>query len=104
MGRVFKRDGRWAIDFLDHRGRRVRRVVSSDKSVAQRLLADEVQNVEKRKAGMLLVDPGEAARPLQEHIDEYLGELERRGCDPMYRYIIRKHLENAAWAQGWETA
>lgn len=103
MGRVFKRDGKWAVDYVDHRGERVRRVVATDKSVAQRVLADEMSLVEKRKAGMLLADPKEAARPIQEHIDSYAAELARRGRDAMYCYIVQKHLEGAAFAQDWST-
>jgi hypothetical protein len=103
MGRVFKRDGRWAIDYIDHKNRRVRKVVSTDKGVAQRVLADEMENVERRKAGILITDPAEAARPIQEHIDGYVGELERRGRASMYSYNVRRHLENAAWAQDWQT-
>jgi integrase len=101
MGRVFKRDGRWAIDYLDHRGKRIRKVVATDKSVAQALLAAAERTSERRKAGVLTSDPSEAKRPLQQHIDGYIEELERRGRDEMYCYTVRKHLENAAFAQGW---
>jgi len=102
MGRIFKRDGRWAIDYLDHRGRRIRKIVSTDKSVAQRTLANEMSLVDKRRAGMLLSDPKEAARPIAEHIGAYILELQRRGRDKVYVYNIRKHLENAAFAQDWK--
>ena len=47
MGRIYTRDGKYAIDFVDHRGRRVRRVVATDRSVAQKLLGDAVKAVEK---------------------------------------------------------
>src|SRR5438552_2738718 len=103
MGRVFKRDGKWAIDYLDHRGQRVRKVVASDKSVAQSMLTAAERTAERRRAGILQTDPAEAKRPLQEHIDTYIEELERRGRDAMYIYTVRKHLENAAFAQDWAT-
>ncbi|MFN0132729.1 MAG: tyrosine-type recombinase/integrase [Phycisphaerales bacterium] len=101
MGRVFKRDGRYAIDYVDHRGKRVRRVVSGDKGVAIRVLSDTLENVERRKAGMLRIDPAQATRPFQAHIDDYLSDLQRRRRDLMYRYILRKRLEVAAFAQEW---
>jgi hypothetical protein len=90
-----------SIEAGDHRGRRVRKVVSGDKAVAQKILADALATVEKRRAGLLQVDPREAKRDLQEHIDAYLGELQRRGRDAMYRYTVGKHLEGAAFAQDW---
>jgi integrase len=102
MGTVFKRDGKWAIDFTDHRGRRVRKVVASDKSVAMRILADETQAVEKMRAGILTADPREGRRPLQEHIDGYIQELTRRGRDSMYTYIVQRRLEAAAFDRDWE--
>jgi hypothetical protein len=102
MGRIYKRDNKYGLDFADHRGERVRRLVSTDKSVALRMLADALETVEKRRAGMLLADPEQAKRPIQELIDEYDAELERRGRDRMYRYIVVKRLEAAAFAADWK--
>ena len=34
MGRIYSRDGRYGIDFVDQRGHRVRKVVSADRGVA----------------------------------------------------------------------
>ncbi len=101
MGRIYKRDDKYGLDFADHKGKRIRRLVSTDKGVALRMLADALETVERRRAGVLLADPRETKRPIQEHIDAYLDEMERRGRDPMYRYIIQKRLEAAAFAQEW---
>lgn len=101
MGKLYQRDGRWGIDYRNARGKRVRKVVASDKSVAQQILGEALGAVEKVKAGVLQADPREAKRPIQEHIDAYVGDLERRGRDTMYVYIIRKRLEGAAFAQDW---
>ncbi|MCC6677886.1 MAG: tyrosine-type recombinase/integrase [Phycisphaerales bacterium] len=101
MGKLYKRDGRWGIDFRDARGQRVRKVVAADKSVAQTILADAMKAVEKMKAGVLMADPREGRKPIDGQIDAYLAELKRLGRDDMYRYTIRKHLEGAAESQGW---
>ena len=79
MGKLYQRDGRWAIDYRDARGRRVRKVVAGDKGIAQQILGDALGAVEKVRAGVLLADPREAKRPIQEHIDAYLADLGRRG-------------------------
>jgi hypothetical protein len=100
MGKLYERDGKYGIDFVDGHGRRVRKVVASDKGVAMKLLGDAVKAAEKVRAGVLVADPREAKLPFQGHVDDYLAELRRRGRDEMYRYIVRKHLENASEAQG----
>jgi integrase len=102
MGKIYTRDGRYGIDYIDGHGRRVRRVVASDKSVAQKLLGDAVKASERVRAGVLLADPREAKKPFQQHVDSYIAELKRRGRDQMYRYIVKLHLENAAEVQGWD--
>lgn len=101
MGSLYQRDGKWGIDYRDHYGKRVRKVVAADKSVAQKLLGDALAAVERVKAGMVSADPREAKRPIQQHIDAYLDDLKRRGRDTMYRYIIRKRLESAAKERKW---
>jgi len=101
MGKLYQRDGRWGIDYRDHRGKRVRRVVASDRDVAAKLLGDALSAVEKLKAGMVSADPREARRPIEQHIDAYLQDLTRRGRDGMYCYIIRKRLEAAVEGRRW---
>ncbi len=103
MGRIYKRGGMYGLDYADHRGKRIRRVVTSDKGVAQRLLADAMQTVERRRAGVLMSDPKETNRPIQEMIDGYIAEMERRGRAAMYRYIVQKRLEAAALGRGWRS-
>src|SRR5262245_29033325 len=102
MGKIYERDGRYGIDYIDGHGKRVRKVVASDKGVANKLLGDAIKAAEKVRAGVLIADAREAKRPFQQHVDDYIAELKRRGRDEMYRYIVRKHLENAAEAQGWD--
>ena len=101
MARVFQRGGRWWLDYTDHRGQRVRRPGSTDKGVAQKLLGDTLDRVEKLKAGILSVDPREADRAFDHHLRDYLTELQRLGRAVMYRYIIERRLKAAAWACAW---
>jgi integrase len=103
MAKIYQRDGKYGIDYRDHRGRRIRKLVATDKGVAQRLLSDALSAIEKMRAGILLADPREAKRPYQEHVVAYLSDLRRRGRDEMYRYNVQKHLENAAFQQDWAT-
>lgn len=102
MGRIYKRGNKYGIDYIDHRGQRVRRLTCTDKSVALRMLATALETSEKRREGVLQTDPEQAKRPIQELIDEYDNELKRRGRDLMYRYIVRKRLEAMAFAADWE--
>src|SRR5262245_24775811 len=102
MGRIYERDGRYGIDYVDGHGQRIRKMVASDKGVATKVLGDAIKAAEKVRAGVLVADPREAKKDIQTHIDDYLAELKRRGRDEMYRYTVRKHLENAAEAQGWD--
>ncbi|MBX3405016.1 MAG: tyrosine-type recombinase/integrase [Phycisphaeraceae bacterium] len=102
MGRVYKRDDKYWIDYTDHRGRRIRKVAGTDKSVAQKILSDALVSNEKMRSGVLMADPREGKRALEVHIEAYLGDLHRRGRDEMYTYIVRKHIEAAAKEQGWQ--
>jgi len=101
MGSLFQRDGSWGIDYRDARGRRVRKMVAADKRIAQHALGEALSAIEKVKAGVLQADPREATRPIQEHLDAYQADLKRRGRDEFYRYVIKKRLEAAAFAQDW---
>lgn len=103
MGRIYKRANRYGVDYADHRGKRIRKLVSTDKTVALRMLADLLEVVEKRRIGILQTDPAEAKRPIQEHIAGYVAELKRRGRDPMYIYIVQRRIEAACFAQTWES-
>lgn len=101
MGSIYKRDGRWGIDYRDHQGRRIRKVVATDKDVALRLLGEALDAAEKMKAGILAHDPREGVRPVAEHVRTYLEDLQRRGRDAMYVYIVKKRLEAMVFAQEW---
>jgi integrase len=101
MGKLYQRDGKWWLDFVDQNGKRIRRKGAKDRSVATRLLADAESAVERMNAGILHADPKEARKPLLSQVGQYVLELRRLGRDRMYVYTVRKHLENAAKAQKW---
>lgn len=101
MGKLYRRDGRWGIDYVDARGQRVRRVVAGDRSVAQVFLSEAMKAVEKQKAGVLQADPREGKKAFDKQVDAYLAEMRRLGRDDMYRYNIQRHLKGASESQGW---
>ena len=58
MARIYSRKGRggrplWYIDFRDGQGKRVRKSVGTDKSVAERALREAVRQAELQRAGVL---------------------------------------------------
>lgn len=85
-------DGRFVYigDWVGSDGRRHRRVLSSDKSVAERMLAKLVRERDLVTAGMVVEDGGAAF--LAEVVDAYLRDLEtfRR---PSYVESVRRGLE-----------
>ncbi len=101
MARLFKRGEQWWVDYTDHRGERVRRAASTDKTVAQHVLGEAIRNAEKLRAGVIAADPREGKRPIAEHVDAYAAEMERRGRDSMYMYTTRKRIEKAIEAAKW---
>jgi integrase len=101
MGKLYERDGKWWLDFVDATGKRVRRAGAKDKSVANKMLTDAQSAAEQIKAGVLHADPREARKPLLTHVTQYISDMRRRGRDEMYTYNVRKHIENAAKAQKW---
>lgn len=101
MAKLFRRDNKWGIAYTDHRGKRIRKMISGDRRIAQMALGEAVAAVERLKVGCLQADPREAKRDLQDHIDAFLSDMRRRGRDEMYVYVIRRHLEGAARAHKW---
>ncbi|UCD76077.1 MAG: site-specific integrase [Phycisphaerales bacterium] len=102
MARIFKVKNTWRLDYIDHNGKRVRRVASTDKDVAQSMLGEALRDVERLKAGLIQADPRDAKRPITDHVREYLRELETCGRNRKYRYNICKRLEKAIADRSWE--
>ncbi len=102
MAKLYTRDGKYWLDYVDATGKRIRRAGAKDKSVAAKMLADAESAVERIRAGILHADPKEAKKPFLSHVTEYVSEMRRLGRDEMYSYTVRKHLENAAKAQKWD--
>src|SRR5262245_46302262 len=72
-GRLLKKDGRYIGIWTDARGRRHRRLLSTDKRIAERALAAEIRTRDLEANGLLVEEGME--RRLSEIRDRYLAEL-----------------------------
>src|SRR5690349_21445813 len=82
----------WTIQYRDAAGR-IRRVKGyKDKAATKQLAAKLEKNIERGEQG--LIDPHKAqkARPLAEHIAEYVADLNAAGRDDLYAYNAEKRL------------
>jgi integrase len=101
MARIFKRGETWWMDFTGPNGERVRRASSTDKGVAQAMLGQALKSVEHVRGGMTHADPGEAKRPIEEHIADYIADLNRSGRDARYVYLVERRLKSAKGFGHW---
>ncbi len=99
MATVFKRNGKgnWLIQWFDHEGvRREKSSRTTDKRSAERLAAKLESDAMLRKEGVVDASAdrlaGHHARPLLEHLGEYLDELRHRGCHPRHVQTIESQL------------
>lgn len=91
----------WTIQYRDAAGR-IRRVDGSpDKAVAKQRMAKLEQAILRGDAE--LVDPyrKHLARPLAEHVAEYLADLRTKGRDDKYVYNAGHRLARLAEGCGW---
>ena len=102
MATVFKRRGKgnWKIQWFDARGvRREKSSRTTDKRRAQ-ALADKLESdVMLRREG--IIDPSadqlskQRARPLAEHVSDYLEDLRDEGCSPRHIQTVKARLNRA---------
>ncbi|MEO2034105.1 MAG: tyrosine-type recombinase/integrase, partial [Planctomycetaceae bacterium] len=87
--RTEKSDKKYSIEYRDEHGRKRRKVIASDKSVAARKLADALREIEKKKAGE--TDPFEEHRkkPLDVHLEEYGLHQRSRGTSIEQVLLVR---------------
>ncbi len=76
---------------------------TSDKQVAERKADDFLRQLQQEEAGIV---PTRATReaaekPLSEHLDKYLLDLQTLGRDPAYVYHIEKRISKLLDACGW---
>ena len=76
-----------------------------DKQVANQKLAALVSEAEREAAGILGPRPlrDAAAKPVADHLADYLADLEARGRTGQYVYDVRLRLTRLADACGWAT-
>ena len=94
-GSVFKRDkgrgskGPWYISWFDDKGKRREYCTkTTDRNTAGRILAKRIEEVAKRREGLVSVDEAilsdAGLKPLSVHLDDYLQDCLRKGQSPMY--------------------
>lgn len=66
---------KWYLRFKDEHGRWVERAGSTDKAVAQKMLADAINEVERRKAGLRSDFHDHASRPIADHLEDFRGDM-----------------------------
>ena len=71
MTRVYKRGDKWAIDYRDLDGRRVRRIVSERKREAEFALAGVIDRIKHQKWGL----PTGPDKRVSEFIEEFLTHI-----------------------------
>lgn len=103
MARIFQRNRKWWLDYIDAQGNRVREKASTDKSVASHMLGERLKQIEKMRSGMIVHDPRELKRAIEGHFDEYKRELERNRRDARYIYGVDTRLRKIARIQKWKT-
>ena len=102
---LYKRGKIWYMRWTDAQGR-VRRASSgsSDRAVAETLLARERLAGQQRAAGMRSASPLAAIRPIEEHEAAYLAAMEAAGLDRTYRENTRRFLKRMRQWACWRTA
>ncbi len=111
-GSLYRRSGRgpWRACWFDHGGiRRERSTRTTDRALAQRILAEHVRRALEHKSGLRDARTDRLAehakRPLLEHVDDWAADLHARGVTPKHAAMsvarVRRVLEVGklvAWA------
>lgn len=101
MAWLENRKGTWFVCYRDECRKTQRVNASTDKQVAKAMLG-EYQTKEMR--GEKYSDPfkDSRARPLGEHIADFLADLRAKGRDSMYVYNVQKRLAKLVEALQWK--
>ncbi|MCZ6698328.1 MAG: tyrosine-type recombinase/integrase [Planctomycetota bacterium] len=90
-GSLYKRGGRgpWIAAWYTHDGRRLNASTrTTDKAVAEQILAKRVSDAALRRAGVIDARQGRYAeqnrKPLSEHFDDWVNSVEAGGCTAKY--------------------
>lgn len=98
-----RRCDHWTIQYRDAAGKLKRVKGYTDKGATRQLAAKLELSLARGEQG--LVDPFKVqrARPLADHVADYLANLRGGGRDPMYVYNAQRRLTILADACGWRT-
>jgi len=104
-GSVFKRGRRYWIAYFDENGvRRSRSTLSVDRRMAERILRDETDRVEKIRTGMLdpqaerIVEAGQ--RTIEDSVKSFGGKLRAEGRTELYVRRTEREIREFAKAAG----
>jgi len=101
---VKARCSEWTIQWRDAAGR-IKRQSSgcTDKLAAAEKMRSLQIALERGEVGRIDEYKASKARPLAEHVNEYIDDLRNAGRDPMYVYNIGKRLDILANECGWKS-
>jgi integrase len=103
-GRPQKRACRhYTIQWRDAAGKIKRRKGYTDLGATRQLAATIEKQEARGEQGMVDVFKAHRARPLAEHVREYLADLRATGKDPTYVYNAERRLDTLATECGWAT-
>lgn len=91
----------WFIQWKDANGRTQRRKGYTDRAATRQLAAKLERELARGEVGMTDPYREHRARPLGEHVDAYLADLEASGRDPEYRRKVRQRLGALTAAVPW---
>ena len=104
MGTLFRRGSlaKWYGSYVDADGKRRQAVLSTDKRLAQQMLAKLERDVERRKAGVSDRYTDAASVPLVTHLAAYRQELESRNSSPAYVAYVERRCRQILDACGFK--
>ncbi len=94
---------KWYVEFRDANGKVRRKAGYTDRKATEQLAAKLERQIERQRVGIVDIDVDHLQRPLEEHVADYLADLQRAGRDDMYVYNIDKRLHKLADECGWNT-
>lgn len=77
---------------------------TTDKRVAEKRLADIIQDAEREAEGIIAPRPLREAvqRSVTDHLAEYMADLERKGRERIYRRLVKARVERLIRECGWQ--
>src|SRR5438876_2066097 len=83
----------WYIAYRDHTGKRKKKKGFRDKKATEALAVKIETDVERKKAGLTVVDETNLLKSFEEAHQEYLDELNRLGASKSHRDSCRKMIK-----------